>query len=167
MLKDMFFKRNGGLLLQQQMSSGDDGNIDKTKLFTSKDLEKATDHFNKNRILGQGGQGTVYKGILTDEVPLLVYEFIHDPNEYFHLTWDIRLRIATKIGAVLSSLHSAPAMPIYHCDTKCLNLDGRKQVAIELELMRTSDRDEESEHNINDVHEHADIWENLASRIES
>lgn len=38
----------------------------KSKLFTSKELEKATDHFNENRILGQGGQGTVYKGMLTD-----------------------------------------------------------------------------------------------------
>ncbi|KAL9259978.1 Wall-associated receptor kinase-like 9-like protein [Drosera capensis] len=29
-------------------------------------LEKATDHFNENRILGQGGQGTVFKGMLPD-----------------------------------------------------------------------------------------------------
>jgi len=35
-------------------------------LFYSKDLEKAIDHFNVNRILGQGGQGTVYKGMLAD-----------------------------------------------------------------------------------------------------
>ena len=31
-----------------------------------KELEVATDHFHENRILGQGGQGTVYKGMLTD-----------------------------------------------------------------------------------------------------
>lgn len=59
----MFFKRNGGLLLQQQLSSNE-GTIDKGKLFTAKELEKATDHFNENRILGRGGQGTVYKGML-------------------------------------------------------------------------------------------------------
>ncbi|XP_061965623.1 wall-associated receptor kinase-like 8 [Populus nigra] len=59
------FKRNGGLLLQQQLSSSD-GSIQKTKMFTSKELEKATDRFNDNRILGQGGQGTVYKGMLAD-----------------------------------------------------------------------------------------------------
>jgi serine/threonine protein kinase len=63
--KNKFFKRNGGLLLQQQLSSNE-VNVDTTKLFNSKDLEKATDHFNINRILGQGGQGTVYKGMLTD-----------------------------------------------------------------------------------------------------
>ncbi|KAE9445419.1 hypothetical protein C3L33_22683, partial [Rhododendron williamsianum] len=65
-LKEKFFKRNGGLLLQQQLSSSDQGNLETTKLFTSKELEKATDNYNANRILGQGGQGTVYKGMLTD-----------------------------------------------------------------------------------------------------
>ncbi|XP_040957887.1 wall-associated receptor kinase-like 22 [Gossypium hirsutum] len=30
------------------------------------EIEKATDYYNENRILGQGGQGTVYKGMLTD-----------------------------------------------------------------------------------------------------
>ncbi|XP_050286461.1 wall-associated receptor kinase-like 8 isoform X9 [Quercus robur] len=64
-LKKKFFKRNGGLLLQQQLSSNDN-NVQKTKLFNSKELENATDHFNKNRILGKGGQGTVYKGMLVD-----------------------------------------------------------------------------------------------------
>jgi serine/threonine protein kinase len=63
--KNKFFKRNGGLLLRQQLSSNE-VNVDTTKLFNSKDLEKATDRFNINRILGQGGQGTVYKGMLTD-----------------------------------------------------------------------------------------------------
>ncbi|KAL6952253.1 Wall-associated receptor kinase-like 1, partial [Sarracenia purpurea var. burkii] len=63
--KQKFFKRNGGLSLQQQLSSNE-GSVEKTKLFDSKELEKATDNFNDDRILGQGGQGTVYKGMLSD-----------------------------------------------------------------------------------------------------
>ncbi|KAL7204863.1 hypothetical protein ACSBR2_017887 [Camellia fascicularis] len=63
--KEKFFERNGGFLLQQQLSSTD-GNVEKTKLFNAKELEKATDHYNEDRILGQGGQGTVYKGMLSD-----------------------------------------------------------------------------------------------------
>ena len=64
-LKRKFFKQNGGLLLEQQISSNETA-LEKTKIFTSKELEKATDNFNLNRILGQGGQGAVYKGMLTD-----------------------------------------------------------------------------------------------------
>ncbi|KAF8405749.1 hypothetical protein HHK36_007826 [Tetracentron sinense] len=64
-LKQKFFKQNGGLLLQQQMSS-DEGSVEKTKIFTARELEKATDNYNENRILGQGGHGTVYKGMLVD-----------------------------------------------------------------------------------------------------
>ncbi|KAL2518937.1 putative wall-associated receptor kinase-like 13 [Abeliophyllum distichum] len=64
--KQKFFKRNGGLLLEQQLSSTQNG-VEKTnKLFNSKELEQATDHFNVNRILGRGGQGTVYKGMMSD-----------------------------------------------------------------------------------------------------
>jgi serine/threonine protein kinase len=64
-LKKKFFKRNGGLLLQQELSTSD-GSVQKTKIYSSKELEVATDGFNVNRILGEGGQGTVYKGMLTD-----------------------------------------------------------------------------------------------------
>ncbi|XP_056169481.1 wall-associated receptor kinase-like 1 [Syzygium oleosum] len=64
-LKERHFKENGGLLLQQQLCSFET-NVDKNKLFNFKDLERATDNFNKNRILGQGAQGTIYKGMLAD-----------------------------------------------------------------------------------------------------
>ncbi|KAL3824383.1 hypothetical protein ACJIZ3_020412 [Penstemon smallii] len=65
--KQKFFKQNGGLLLLQQTSSNQVNNIlGKTLIFTAKELEKATDHFNENRILGRGGQGTVYKGMLSN-----------------------------------------------------------------------------------------------------
>jgi len=63
--KQKFFKENGGLLLQQRMLSNE-ANVDKAILFSLNDLEKATDHFNMNRVLGKGGQGTVYKGMLVD-----------------------------------------------------------------------------------------------------
>ncbi|KAL8499816.1 hypothetical protein ACS0TY_019704 [Phlomoides rotata] len=59
------FKRNGGLLLQQQLSSSD-GGVENIRLFDAKELAQATDRYNENRILGRGGQGTVYKGMLRD-----------------------------------------------------------------------------------------------------
>ncbi|XP_022850083.1 putative wall-associated receptor kinase-like 11 isoform X1 [Olea europaea var. sylvestris] len=62
--KEKFYKRNGGLLLQQ--ISTDEGILQKTRLFSVKELEKATDHFSESRILGEGGQGMVYKGMLSD-----------------------------------------------------------------------------------------------------
>ncbi|KAL9377312.1 hypothetical protein Peur_031432 [Populus x canadensis] len=174
-LKKKYFKRNGGLLLQEQLSSGE-VNVEKIKMFPSKELDKATDHYNVNRTLGQGGQGTVYKGMLADgkivavkkskvidegnlrqfinevvllsqinhrnvvkllgccletEVPLLVYEFIpngtlfqflHDPNEEFPLTWEMRLRIAAEVAGALFYLHSAASLPIFHRDIKSTNI---------------------------------------------
>ncbi|KAJ0840054.1 putative protein kinase RLK-Pelle-WAK family [Helianthus annuus] len=65
MRRKRFFKRNGGLLLKQQQEANS-SLVDKTIHFTSSELKRATDSFNENRILGRGGQGTVYKGMLPD-----------------------------------------------------------------------------------------------------
>ncbi|KAH6827789.1 Wall-associated kinase family protein [Perilla frutescens var. hirtella] len=63
--KYMFFKQNGGILLEQQLATIENG-LEKTKLFSSIELAKATDDYNENQILGRGGEGIVYKGMLED-----------------------------------------------------------------------------------------------------
>ncbi|CAN6553473.1 unnamed protein product [Malus baccata var. baccata] len=62
-LKKKYFKENGGLLLQQKIAS-QRGSVETTKIFTAEELEKATNNYHESRILGEGGYGIVYKGIL-------------------------------------------------------------------------------------------------------
>ncbi|KAM5553492.1 hypothetical protein ABKV19_025623 [Rosa sericea] len=63
-LKEKYFKENGGLLLQQQLANR--GPVDTTKIFTAEELERATNNYHESRVLGKGGYGIVYKGILPD-----------------------------------------------------------------------------------------------------
>ncbi|XP_026662445.1 putative wall-associated receptor kinase-like 16 [Phoenix dactylifera] len=70
-LKEKFFQKNGGLLLRQQVSSLE-GGAPATRMFTMEELEMATDNYKESRILGQGGAGTVYKGILPDQIVVAI-----------------------------------------------------------------------------------------------
>ncbi|KAI3676348.1 hypothetical protein L1987_85954 [Smallanthus sonchifolius] len=64
-MREKFFLKNGGMLLKQQTSSDEFGGVNQSnKIFTTEELEKATKNFSKDMILGRGGYGTVYKGIL-------------------------------------------------------------------------------------------------------
>ncbi|KAJ0014954.1 hypothetical protein Pint_21799 [Pistacia integerrima] len=122
-LTQKFFKRNGGLLLQQQLSSKE-GNIEKTRLFTSKELVKATDNYNANRILGQGGQGTVYKGMLVDgRIVAIKKSKIVDKSQVEEFI--------NEVG------EKEEIMTVANLTKRCLNLNGKKrptmrEVAIEL-----------------------------------
>ncbi|XP_073111398.1 wall-associated receptor kinase 2-like isoform X3 [Elaeis guineensis] len=62
-IKEEYFRRHGGRLLLEEIKSKQGLAF---KVFTKEELEQATNNFDKNRILGGGGHGTVYKGILND-----------------------------------------------------------------------------------------------------
>ncbi|GLJ07310.1 hypothetical protein SUGI_0064090 [Cryptomeria japonica] len=63
-VKQSNFRRNGGTHLQKLTSSEADG----VRIFSLDEVEKATQSFSPNLILGSGGYGTVYKGILSDGI---------------------------------------------------------------------------------------------------
>ncbi|KNA24106.1 hypothetical protein SOVF_018900 [Spinacia oleracea] len=69
-MKDRWFQKNGGMLLQkQQFPSFQNSNEPTTpRIFTSNELKAATKNYSRENILGKGGYGTVYKGLVRDQV---------------------------------------------------------------------------------------------------
>ncbi|XP_047340643.1 putative wall-associated receptor kinase-like 16 [Impatiens glandulifera] len=67
-LRENFFQQNGGSLLQQKLSQDESSTRNQTtRIFTIEDLKKATNNYSEDRVIGQGGFGTVYKGVLPDD----------------------------------------------------------------------------------------------------
>ncbi|CAO2207078.1 unnamed protein product [Urochloa humidicola] len=63
-VKQRYFRQHGGLLLFEEMKSKQGLSF---TLFTKEELEEATGKFDERNVLGKGGNGTVYKGVLKDK----------------------------------------------------------------------------------------------------
>uniref|UniRef100_A0ACD5XT34 Uncharacterized protein n=2 Tax=Avena sativa TaxID=4498 RepID=A0ACD5XT34_AVESA len=68
-MKQDYFRQHGGLILFDEMKSKQGIAF---KIFTEEELQQATNRFSERQVLGQGGQGTVYRGFLKGNVEVAV-----------------------------------------------------------------------------------------------
>ncbi|GLT76743.1 hypothetical protein SLA2020_483840 [Shorea laevis] len=60
--KEKYFRDNGGMILQHQ----------RIRIFSDTELVKATNNYDNSQFLGEGGFGSVYKGVLADNIVVAV-----------------------------------------------------------------------------------------------
>ncbi|KAL6223013.1 hypothetical protein ACLB2K_006403 [Fragaria x ananassa] len=151
-LKTNFFKKNGGLLLEQHSASHGDG---MTSIYTAEQLQMATDCYQKklrdkvvegrvgsfiNEIiaLAQMNHENLVKFMgccLETDAPILVYkltsngtlfDYINLTNGKVKLSWNVLLKIASESAAALAYIHSSSAgdgsKPTIHGNVKSTNI---------------------------------------------
>ncbi|OEL16956.1 Wall-associated receptor kinase 3 [Dichanthelium oligosanthes] len=68
-IKERYFRQHGGLLLFEEMKSQQGVAF---KIFSEEELQQATNKFDEQQVLGHGGHGTVYKGVLKSDTEIAV-----------------------------------------------------------------------------------------------
>uniref|UniRef100_A0A1D1Z8N6 Wall-associated receptor kinase 3 n=1 Tax=Anthurium amnicola TaxID=1678845 RepID=A0A1D1Z8N6_9ARAE len=71
-LKRVLFERHGGDFLKQQLSSFRGSNF---RIYSEEQLKRATNKFHHDHIVGEGSQGTVYKGTLEPNGEVAIKRF--------------------------------------------------------------------------------------------
>ncbi|XAR62867.1 Non-specific serine/threonine protein kinase [Bertholletia excelsa] len=110
-LRRRYYEQNGGISLQDKFSKSK-GSFQSAKIFSEEDLKKATNNFDQSNILGQGGQGTVYKGTLSDgtEVAIKKSKMV-DPSQIKHFVNEV---------SVLSEVNHRNVVKLLGC---CLEVE--------------------------------------------
>ncbi|CAN1798390.1 Receptor-like protein kinase HERK 1 [Linum perenne] len=141
---DQFAAYGGGMIYSTDYSNGTAFSISKFNYrFPFYAIQEATDNFSENLVLGAGGFGKVYKGVLRDEMVVAVKrassqsqgiaEFrteIENGNlkdhlygsEHPSLSWRQRLDICIGAAKGLHYLHTGTAKSIIHRDVKSANI---------------------------------------------
>ncbi|KAK1416329.1 hypothetical protein QVD17_32118 [Tagetes erecta] len=124
-LREKFFTQNGGMMLQRRIS-GNGGSQDQASVFTIEELKTATNNYDESRIIGKGGFGTVYKGVLSDNRAVAIKKLLHVLDEDLQLN-DVPSEI----------------IQVSRLAERCLRIKGEerptmKEVAIELQGISAS-----------------------------
>ncbi|KAL2941535.1 Wall-associated receptor kinase-like 8 [Bienertia sinuspersici] len=80
--KEEFFVKNGGILLEKQiaLSQGQHKGTGQLKVYSSKDIENATDYYNPDLITGRVAHATVYKATLEGRIVAVKVASQLEPN---------------------------------------------------------------------------------------
>ncbi|KAL7613112.1 hypothetical protein Lser_V15G08881 [Lactuca serriola] len=83
-------------------------------------LLKATNGFSQSNLIGEGGFGSVYKGVLDDTIAAV--KVLHLQNRGAHRSFIAETNILIDVASALDYLHNHCQPSILHCDLKPSNI---------------------------------------------